>query len=79
MFSQEDILQMQQKGITEAQIEAQLECFRKGFDFLKLRGAASVGDGIIAPTEDEAKAYIQACQKWLLSKQPSYLQPRWWD
>ena len=60
MFSKEDILQIQQKGMSEAQIQAQLESFRKGFDFLKLRGAAAVGDGIIAPKDDEAEAYIQA-------------------
>ena len=60
MFTQEDILQIQQKGMSEAQIEAQLECFRKGFDFLKLKGAAAVGDGIVAPSEDEAEAYIKA-------------------
>ena len=60
MFSKEDILQIEQKGMSEAQIEAQLECFRKGFDFLKLKGAAAVGDGIIAPSKEEAEAYIQA-------------------
>ena len=60
MFSKEDILQIEQKGMSEAQIEAQLECFRKGFDFLKLKGAAAVGDGIVAPSEDEAEAYIKA-------------------
>ncbi|MBR6141966.1 MAG: DUF4301 family protein [Bacteroidaceae bacterium] len=59
MFSKEDILQIEQKGMTVAQIEAQLECFRKGFEFLKLKGAAAVGDGIMAPTEDEAEAYIK--------------------
>lgn len=60
MFSKEDIQQIEQKGMSVAQIEAQLESFRKGFDFLKLRGAAAVGDGILAPTEDEAEAYIKA-------------------
>ena len=60
MFSKEDLLQIQQKGISEAQIEAQLESFRKGFEFLKLQGAAAVGKGIIAPSDDEAEAYIQA-------------------
>ena len=51
MFSKEDLLQIQQKGISEAQIEAQLESFRKGFEFLKLQGAAAVGKGIIAPSD----------------------------
>ena len=60
MFSKEDILQMQQKGISEAQIEAQLESFRKGFDYLRLRGAAAVGNGIIAPGAEEVEAYVQA-------------------
>ena len=60
MFTKEDILQIQQKGMSEAQIEAQLECFRKGFGFLRLKGAAAIGKGIIAPSEDEAEAYIQA-------------------
>ena len=60
MFSKEDIEQMQQKGISEAQIEAQLESFRKGFDYLKLQGAASIGGGIMAPTMEEAEAYVQA-------------------
>ena len=60
MFSKEDILQIEQKGMSVAQIEAQLESFRKGFDFLRLKGAAAVGNGIVAPNEDEAEAYIQA-------------------
>mgnify|MGYP002623429375 CR=1 FL=1 len=64
MFSKEDILQMQQKGIGEAQIEAQLKSFREGFEFLRLKGAAAVGDGIIAPTEAEAEAYIQAWDEY---------------
>lgn len=60
MFTQEDILQIEQKGISQEQIEAQLEHFRQGFPFLRLQAAASVGKGIIAPTEDEAEACIQA-------------------
>lgn len=60
MFNAEDILQIEQKGMNEAQINAQLENFKNGFDFLKLEGAAAVGNGIVAPTEDEAEAYIQA-------------------
>ena len=43
MFNAEDILQIEQKGMNEAQINAQLENFKNGFDFLKLEGAAAVG------------------------------------
>ena len=60
MFSKEDIQQIEQKGMSVAQVEAQLESFRKGFGYLKLKGAASVGNGILALTDDEAEAYIQA-------------------
>ena len=60
MFTPDDILQIEQKGMSVAQVEAQLECFRRGFDFLKLKGAAAVGNGIMAPSKEEADAYIQA-------------------
>lgn len=60
MFSTEDKALMQKKGISEAQIEAQLACFRRGFDYLKLRGAAAVGQGIVAPSEEEAEAHVLA-------------------
>ena len=66
----EDLLQIEQKGMNEAQIEAQLENFRNGFEFLKLKGAAAVGDGIIAPTEDEAEACIQAWNDYNESNSP---------
>ena len=64
LFTKEDLLQIQQKGMSEAQAEAQLECFRRGFDFLRLQGAASVGKGIVAPTDDEAEACIQAWNEY---------------
>ena len=60
MFSKEDILQIEQKGMNVVQVEAQLECFRRGFDFLKLKGAAAVGDGIMAPSKEEADVYVEA-------------------
>ncbi len=60
MFSKEDLLQIEQKGMSEAQVEAQLECFRRGFDFLRLKGAAAAGEGIVVPSKDETEAYINA-------------------
>ena len=35
-YSQEDLKQISQKGINEAQVEKQLELFKKGFPFLNL-------------------------------------------
>lgn len=60
MLTQEDKKQLEQKGISEAQIESQLESFRNGFPYLKLRAAASVGNGILRLEEDEVKKYIEA-------------------
>ena len=36
MLSQDDLKQIAAKGITEAQVETQLEDFKQGFPFLRL-------------------------------------------
>ncbi|MBQ9525097.1 MAG: DUF4301 family protein [Bacteroidaceae bacterium] len=59
MFTNEDKELLQKKGISESKIEAQLKDFAQGFPFLKLRAAASVGNGIIAPSKEEADKYIK--------------------
>ena len=60
MFTKEDLAQIQQKGISEAQIESQLESFRKGFDYLKLLRAAAPGEDILVPSADDIDSYVQA-------------------
>ena len=57
MLSQEDLKQIAQKGITQEQIENQLNEFKTGFPFLKLEAAAGIGRGIIAPDAAERKQY----------------------
>lgn len=64
MLSQQDLQQLAQKGISEAQIERQLGEFKTGFPFLRLEAAAAIGKGIMAPTADEGKAYIEAWQQY---------------
>ncbi len=64
MLSQRDLEQLQQKGISEAQIERQLGEFKTGFPFLKLEAAAAIGKGIVAPTADQGKAYVEAWQQY---------------
>ena len=49
MFTTEDKALLAKKGITEEQIERQLECFKKGFPFLKLKAPAAIGAGIFVP------------------------------
>ncbi len=60
MLSQEDLKQINAKGISEKQIEAQLQSFKDGFPFLKLEAAASIGKGILAPNDEERKLCIDA-------------------
>ena len=43
MLSQDDLKQIALKGITEEQIEIQLNEFKTGFPFLRLEAAASIG------------------------------------
>ncbi len=64
MLSQQDLKQLAQKGISEAQIEKQLGEFKTGFPFLKLEAAAAIGKGIVAPGEAERKQYVEAWQKY---------------
>ena len=64
MLSQQDLKQLAQKGITEAQIERQLGEFKTGFPFLKLEGAAAIGKGIVGPADAERKAYVEAWQQY---------------
>ena len=60
MLTPEDKDLLVKKGISEQQIEEQLACFEKGFPFLKLDAAASIAKGVMAPAENEMKAYLEA-------------------
>lgn len=61
MLSQEDLKQIALKGMTEEQINTQLEQFKTGFPFLRLEAAAAIGHGIIAPEKEERTTY---CKAW---------------
>ena len=64
MLSEKDIKQIAQRGISEEQIEQQLNEFKTGFPFLRLEAAAAVGRGIVAPTADERQRYVEAWQQY---------------
>ena len=64
MFTSQDLQQLSKKGITTSQVESQLQDFVKGFPFLKLKGAAAVGNGIQAPNAEEQEAAIAAWQAY---------------
>ncbi len=58
MLSQQDLKQIAQKGITEEQINMQLEEFKTGFPFLKIESAAGIGQGIIRLDEEDRNNYV---------------------
>ena len=64
MLTQQDLKQIAQRGISEEQINTQLNEFKTGFPFLRLEAAAAVGNGIVAPTEAERKQYVAAWEKY---------------
>ena len=59
-MNQQDLNQIAARGISEQQIEHQLEQIKNGFPFLKLEGAAAIGKGIMAPTAQEVEDYEKA-------------------
>lgn len=65
MLTQEDKDFLAKKGISEEKLNAQLNCFKTGFPWLKLAGAASPGNGITIPSEEEKKDYLAAWDTYL--------------
>jgi len=65
MFTQEDLTQLQSKGISQQQIENQLACFKNGFPFLKIHASASVEKGIRKMDTEEEKTFINNWESYL--------------
>ena len=65
MLSQEDLKQISLRGITEEQVEHQLDEIKQGFPFLKIEAAASIGKGIMSPTENEMNKYLSTWDTYL--------------
>lgn len=65
MFTKEDLLQLQEKGISEQQIETQLNHFKTGFPFLQIVDAASINKGILSLSQEEESRYLNAWQNYL--------------
>lgn len=59
MFSQNDLRQLQEKGISEASVQQQLQYFEEGFPFTKVVRAATIGDGILKLEKSKLSHYIE--------------------
>ncbi len=65
MLREEDLKLLEQKGISEKQVEDQLRRFATGFPFLKIKNAARVGNGITNLSEADEELAIKRWQKYL--------------
>lgn len=58
-MTEQDLQQLASKGISEEQVNRQLENIKNGFPYLQLQAAASVGHGIVVPDEIQKKHYVE--------------------
>ena len=65
MWTQSDLEQLAQRGISIEKANQQMECFKTGFPSLDIVAAASVKKGIMAPKKAEQEEYIAAWNNYL--------------
>ena len=68
MLTTEDRDFLSSKGISEEQISYQLDCFRKGFPYLRLFAAAGSDKGILTPGADAVKNYLHVWDAYIQSE-----------
>lgn len=59
MFNEHDAIQLREKGITRDLLEWQLEMFNNGVQFIDLKRAATINDGIIQLSETQLSEYYE--------------------
>ena len=64
MFTDADKKQIESRGMTVDQVQVQLDQIKKGFPFLKLEAAASIGKGIRALDDNEQEKASQAWENY---------------
>ena len=58
MFSEQDIIQIKNKGITEKQVEGQVSRIKNGMSYSNLIAAANIGTGIESYSAEETRDFI---------------------
>lgn len=64
MFSENDLSQMSLKGITEEQVRGQLKSISEGFPYLRLKSAATVGNGVLAYSDEQRDNFISEWNRY---------------
>ena len=65
MFTQKDLEQLREHGVSQEQAELQLKQFRTGFPELDIAAACAIGAGILRPEAADEKRYLQAWDAYL--------------
>lgn len=63
MFSDKDLTQIKNKGLTADKVKAQIQLFKDGLPFVNLYSAATHGEGIFELTEKKKQEYITLFDK----------------
>lgn len=61
----QDEITLKKRGISQQQIEEQLNYFKQGFPFLEIQYAASVGNGIVKFSKEEIDIYQKEWENYL--------------
>lgn len=68
MFTEKDITQIEVQGASLESIKKQLDNFKKGFPFLRLIKAATIGDGIVRPVDSKIAEWVNAYETIIAGK-----------
>ena len=65
MLTTEDMKTLEAKGVSQSELESQIERFKTGFPFLKIANSAQIGNGIMNLTPDEEAEAVARWKKYL--------------
>ena len=65
MLTTEDMKTLEAKGVSQSELESQIERFKTGFPFLKIANSAQIGNGIMKLTPDEEAEAVACWKKYL--------------
>ncbi|MDH5396924.1 MAG: DUF4301 family protein [Cyclobacteriaceae bacterium] len=68
MFSADDLVRIQEKGMDLKQVEQQLADFRQGYPFMKLKAPATIGSGILKIDHADMEKYLDVYEREIKNK-----------
>lgn len=68
MFTSKDLEILKSKGLTQAEIEQQLDDFKKGFPYLKIEASATIDKGILKVKSQDRAKFIETWDNYLQHK-----------